>query len=244
MEKAAEVGGQKLPRGVMDGGYHQDRLKSPGPRYRFKRRGLEVARLLNHFATRHPKILDIGTADGLLLDLVCEKVKPSLAIGIDLSWSLLKSNSRKNPLTQADAEKLPFADASFDAAVATAIIEHVPHPDQFVSEIRRILKPDGVCIITTPVPFFEEIASKFGFLKEDDHQETFNLKKLTSLVASNSFEILESQKFMMSPVGFPAELSIEKAMRKMGLSLILLNQLVAGRKISLKSPLEAGVTKS
>jgi hypothetical protein len=80
------------------------------------------------------------------------------------------------------------------------------------------------------VPLFEEIASKLGFLKEDDHQETFNLPKLTSLVASKSFEILESEKFMMSPVGFPAELKIERVMKKVGLSAMLLNQLVAARK--------------
>lgn len=229
MEKAAEIE-RKAQRGVMDAGYHQDRLKSPGPRYRFKRRGLEVARILRKFAPAKPKILDIGTADGLLLDFVCHNIQPSFAVGIDLSWSLLQENSRNNPVTQADAEKLPFADASFDAAVATAIIEHVPNPEKFVTEIRRVLRPGGICVLTTPVPFFEEIASKLGFLKEDDHQETFNLKKLTSLVAGNSFEILESQKFMMSPVGFPAELSIEKVMRKVGLGVIMLNQLVAARK--------------
>lgn len=218
-------------RGVMDAGYHDDRLKSPGPRYRFKRRGAEVVRVLKTFSPANPRILDIGTADGLLLDLVCAETKPSLAVGLDLSWGLLKANTRKNPIVQADAEKLPFPDAYFDAAVATAIIEHVPHPATFMEEIKRVLKPGGVCVITTPVPLFEEIASKLGFLKEDDHQETFDLEKLRALVAEKEFEILEAEKFMMSPVGFPAELAIERIMKKVGLSLILLNQLVAGRKV-------------
>jgi ubiquinone/menaquinone biosynthesis C-methylase UbiE len=217
-------------RGVMDAGYHVERLQSPGPRYRFKRRGAEVARILKAFAPKHPLILDIGTADGLLLDLVCAETKPALAVGLDLSWGLLKSNTRKNPILQADAEKLPFPNSYFDAAVATAIIEHVPHPGQFVEEIQRVLKPGGICIVTTPVPLFEEIASKLGFLKEDDHQETFDLKKLRALVAAKQFEILEAEKFMMSPVGFPAELQIERIMKKLGLSMILLNQLVAARK--------------
>jgi ubiquinone/menaquinone biosynthesis C-methylase UbiE len=217
-------------RGVMDADYHQDRLKSPGPRYRFKRRGAEVVRILKTFAVPNPSILDIGTADGLLLDIVCTQAKPSFAVGIDLSWGLLKSNTRKNPIVQTDAEKLPFPDSTFDATIATAIIEHLPHPDRFVDEMRRVLKPGGVCIVTTPVPLFEEIATKLGFLKEDDHQETFDLKKLRALVAARQFEILEAEKFMMSPVGFPAELGIERIMKKIGLSAILLNQLVAGRK--------------
>ncbi|MCI0605150.1 methyltransferase domain-containing protein [bacterium] len=231
MEKTEQVGHSHAhPRGVMDAEYHQDRLKSPGPRYRFKRRGLEVARILQTFGPHNPSILDIGTADGLLLDLVCEKVRPSIAIGLDLSWGLLKSNTRNQQILQADAERLPFPDSHFDAAIATAIIEHLPNPTRFIEEIKRVLKPGGICVITTPVPLFEEIASKLGFLKEDDHQETFNLKGLTSLIASKEFQILESEKFMMSPVGFPAELSIEKVIKKIGLSAILLNQLVAARK--------------
>lgn len=66
---------------------------------------------------------------------------------------------------------------------------------------------------------------------EIDHQETFNLKKLAKLAKSERFQVLEAEKFMMSPVGFPAELKIEKLMKKIGLGFILLNQLVVARKI-------------
>ncbi len=231
MDKTHHLDDESRQRGVMTSDYHQDRLSSPGPRYRFQRRGQEVARILRTFARPRPRILDVGTADGMLLDLVCEEVRPAFAAGMDLSWGLLKANTLKNPILQADAEKLPFPSQSFDAVIATAIIEHVPHPDQFVMEIRRVLNPDGICVITTPVPLFEEIASKLGFLKEDDHQETFNLKKLKALVAEKEFRILEAEKFMMSPIGFPAELKIEPIMKKIGLGLLLLNQLVAARKM-------------
>jgi ubiquinone/menaquinone biosynthesis C-methylase UbiE len=219
------------PKGVMSGDYHHDRLKSPGPRYRLRRRGLEAARILREFGVPHPKILDIGTADGLMLDYVCKIISPSGAIGIDRSWELLKTHTNNYPVSMADAEKLPFLDSAFDAVIATAIIEHVPHPAEFLNEIRRVLKSSGVAVITTPVPLFEEFASHLGFLKEDDHQETFNIKKLASLASSQKFEILEAQKFMMSPVGFPGEIKIESVMRKIGLSPLLLNQLLAVRKM-------------
>jgi ubiquinone/menaquinone biosynthesis C-methylase UbiE len=218
------------PKGVMSGDYHHDRLKSPGPRYRLRRRGLEAARILQEYGSPNPRVLDIGTADGLMLDYVCKLVPPSLAIGIDRSWELLKTNTNNYPVSMADAEKLPFRDSSFDAVIATAIIEHVPNPAGFLNEIGRVLKSSGVAVITTPVPLFEEFASKLGFLKEDDHQETFNLKKLASLASSQKFQILEAQKFMMSPVGFPGEVKIESVMRKIGLSPLLLNQLLAIRK--------------
>ncbi|HJZ12819.1 MAG TPA: class I SAM-dependent methyltransferase, partial [Acidobacteriota bacterium] len=204
---------------------------SPGPRYRLKRRGLEAARILRQYAASNPSILDLGTADGLMLDYVAEIVKPCTAVGVDLSMELLQINARRNPVVLADGEALPFPGNAFDAVIATAVIEHVPHPNQFVSEIYRVLNPEGVCIITTPVPLFEELATKFGFLKEDDHQETFTLKKASDLLLTSGFQLLESEKFMMSPVGFPAEQMIERFMKKVGLSSLLLNQLVAARRL-------------
>src|SRR3989304_3946817 len=151
------------PRGVMGADYHDDRLKSPGPRYRLRRRGWEAARIIKQYAPADPRLLDLGTADGLMLEHLASLTKPALSVGIDLSLELLRTNARKYPIVMADVEKLPFPSSSFDAVIAAAILEHVPYPDRFVSEIHRVLRPSGICVITTPVPLFEEIAAKLGF---------------------------------------------------------------------------------
>jgi SAM-dependent methyltransferase len=51
---------------------------------------------------------------------------------------------------QADAPRLPFADASFDFVFSSQVIEHVPSPEAFLQEIRRVLAPGGFCLVTTP----------------------------------------------------------------------------------------------
>ncbi|HEV8638927.1 MAG TPA: class I SAM-dependent methyltransferase, partial [Chloroflexota bacterium] len=51
---------------------------------------------------------------------------------------------------QADASSLPFASASFDFVFSSQVIEHVPSPEQFLREIKRVLSPEGCCLITTP----------------------------------------------------------------------------------------------
>jgi ubiquinone/menaquinone biosynthesis C-methylase UbiE len=51
---------------------------------------------------------------------------------------------------QADALHLPFADASFDFVFSSQVIEHVSSVEQFMREMRRLLAPDGFCLITTP----------------------------------------------------------------------------------------------
>jgi ubiquinone/menaquinone biosynthesis C-methylase UbiE len=229
MEKTQSL--TEKPKGVMGADYHEERLKSLQLSYRYKRRGLEVVRIIRQHASPNPRILDLGTADGLTLDYVTTEIATPFATGLDRSWELLQRHSRKHPPIMADAEQIPLQSSSFDAVIATAIIEHVPNPPHFMQEIWRVLKSSGVCVISTPVPFFEEIASTLHLLPPEDHQETFNLKKLAKLVESQRFQVLEAEKFMMSPVGFPAELKIEKVMKKIGLGFVLLNQLVAARKI-------------
>lgn len=47
-------------------------------------------------------------------------------------------------------EPLPFSDASFDAIVSIEGIEHIQRPFDFIRECRRVLKPGGWLVITTP----------------------------------------------------------------------------------------------
>lgn len=49
-------------------------------------------------------------------------------------------------VTRAPAEKLPFADASFDFAVSTLVLCTVDDPAKSLAEIRRLLKPDGTLL--------------------------------------------------------------------------------------------------
>lgn len=46
-------------------------------------------------------------------------------------------------LVQSDAERLPFADASFDAAVATLLFCSVASPQAAFAELRRVVRPGG-----------------------------------------------------------------------------------------------------
>jgi len=45
---------------------------------------------------------------------------------------------------------LPYDDASFDYVISVETIEHLENPWHFLRELSRILKPDGVLILTTP----------------------------------------------------------------------------------------------
>lgn len=60
-------------------------------------------------------------------------------------------------------EPLPFEDDSFDAVVVGEILEHVRFPDEVISEIARVLKPDGVVVGSVPNAFRLKNRVKFLF---------------------------------------------------------------------------------
>lgn len=49
--------------------------------------------------------------------------------------------------TQGDATALPYADASVDAVVLTAVLGEIPDSDAALREVRRVLKPDGRLVV-------------------------------------------------------------------------------------------------
>jgi SAM-dependent methyltransferase len=51
---------------------------------------------------------------------------------------------------RADLRSLPFRDATFDLIVSFQVIEHLEDPSDYLGAIARLLKPDGLAILTTP----------------------------------------------------------------------------------------------
>jgi ubiquinone/menaquinone biosynthesis C-methylase UbiE len=51
---------------------------------------------------------------------------------------------------QMDSQRLEFADAAFDVVCSFEVIEHVQAVDRYLSEIRRVLRPAGLALLSTP----------------------------------------------------------------------------------------------
>jgi len=103
------------------------------------------------------KILDIGCCDSLLALKLAKR-------GYQVTGIDARPYLEKHPrftFIQADACRMPFPDASFDAAIAVSAIEHIGlgaygdpvqegADSKAIKEIRRVLKPGGKFILTTP----------------------------------------------------------------------------------------------
>lgn len=218
------------PTGSMKIDYAEERVTKRSSRYRLRRRSSEVICALERFANQPLEhILDLGAADGRMLHWVKKKFPSSNCVGTEYSQELVRYGRFQFPeitLLQSDIQDLPFIDQSFDAAILTAVIEHVPKPEKALFEANRVLKTDGLLILTSPDPFWEYLATKVGHLREGQHHKVMNMEELSHLLKLNGFNILLSQKFMLSPIGIPYEMLIEKWIRKMKIEFILANQLL------------------
>src|SRR6202034_3743603 len=56
-----------------------------------------------------------------------------------------------------DATSMPFPDASFDCVIASEVLEHIPHDQQAMNEITRVLRPGGIAAVTVPAWLPERI---------------------------------------------------------------------------------------
>jgi ubiquinone/menaquinone biosynthesis C-methylase UbiE len=106
----------------------------------------------------------LDSEKGLLLDIGCAagaEFEPLLdrgfqIVGLDYAPEMLRlaqqrySASRGVVLCRADAESLPFPDASFDHVVCLGVFEYLSTYDRGLDEIHRVLRPGGVAILSLP----------------------------------------------------------------------------------------------
>lgn len=93
--------------------------------------------------------LDIGAGRGQLIEQM-RRVLPIQPHACD--FHVENFAAKDVPLARVDLndEPLPYPDATFDLVTCSEVIEHVENPRRLVREARRVLKPGGVLVLTTP----------------------------------------------------------------------------------------------
>jgi SAM-dependent methyltransferase len=110
-------------------------------------------------------------ARGRLLDVGCGK-KPyahlftvSEYVGLEIDTP--EARATKYADAYYDGQTFPFADASFDTLFASQVFEHVFNPSRFLSEARRVLRPDGLLLLTVPFVW-------------DEHEQPYDFARYSS----------------------------------------------------------------
>jgi SAM-dependent methyltransferase len=97
-------------------------------------------------------VLDLGCGDGTALAVAATQSPGHRYAGIDWSADALRQ-ARKRGLTVvrgAVETRLPVADGVADVVLMSELIEHLVDPDAAVAEVRRVLRPGGSLLLSTP----------------------------------------------------------------------------------------------
>jgi ubiquinone/menaquinone biosynthesis C-methylase UbiE len=110
--------------------------------------------LLDMLGPTDERILDIGCGTGQFALAALERYPRARVWGLDLSGCMLRRAAARCPesagrfqTVQADSERLPFADNTFDAVTCSHSFHHYPRQERVVAEMHRVLRPDGKLLI-------------------------------------------------------------------------------------------------
>jgi SAM-dependent methyltransferase len=125
----------------------------------------------------HGRLLDVVAAPSPIKNTLYSEY-----IGLDMQ------GRNKHADRFYDGKTFPFSDGEFDAVLTSEVLEHVFNPDEFLSEINRVLRDGGVLLLTVPF-VWDEHEQPFGYAP----YSSFGLRHL---LESHGFEIIEHGKTM------------------------------------------------
>lgn len=154
-------------------------------------------------------IIDLGCGDGSALAIAAERNPAHRFAGIDWSGDALRQ-AQAAGLTVVRASvsggSLPVADGAADVVIMSELIEHLVDPDGAVAEARRILRPGGSLLLSTPnlaawynrgllafgiQPIFSEVSLRGVFGRPGrvvaGHLRLFTRRALTEFLTASGF---------------------------------------------------------
>jgi SAM-dependent methyltransferase len=112
----------------------------------------------------------------------------------------------------ADAEVLPFADASFEIVTCRIAAHHFPHPRSFVSEAARVLRTGGRLVLQDQVvpadPDAARVVNEFEALRDPSHAQALSEPEWLALLSGAGLEIGEVEH-VLKPHGFVGWCSLQ-----------------------------------
>ena len=126
----------------------------------------QILPLAQELLSGEGRILDVGTGEGQVARLLA--AQGSLVVGIDPTHNqIVEAVARGGGprYLRGGAAELPFASASFDAAVACLVFEHIDEMDSAIAELARVVRPGGRFVFMLNHPLLQTPGS--GWI--DDH---------------------------------------------------------------------------
>lgn len=130
-----------FPHGWTDGLFYREKMRAIHQ--------VAPARLGVDGARGRPRILEIGGGRSGLAQLLYPDAE---VVTIDIEFALhgQAPTGAASSFVCGDARALPFPDGSFDGLTLFDVLEHIPEDEMAASEARRVTRPNGAILVSTP----------------------------------------------------------------------------------------------
>jgi SAM-dependent methyltransferase len=93
--------------------------------------------------------LDVGCGTGIFTELILARCSPAAVFGVDpavaqINYALRQPTAQRAHLRVANAEALPFEDATFDVVVCALVMNFIPDRPRAIAEMRRVARAGGL----------------------------------------------------------------------------------------------------
>lgn len=111
-------------------------------------------KILRTYKSPDAVLLDVGCSTGLTLGFIAQEFKKVIGYDIDqkaieVAKKRFEKRGLKTKFLLGKGDKIPLKDNSVDITTSIEVFEHVDQPLVMLTEIHRVLKPDGILHITT-----------------------------------------------------------------------------------------------
>ncbi len=148
----------------------------------------------------HELVLDVACGPGAFVLAAAPRV--AYATGIDLTPEMLRQARQFQAEKQianavfacADADRIPFPDASFDLVTCQHAFHHITKPEAVLAEMIRVTKPEGRLLILDPLaPESDakyELYNHIEKLRDPSHTSTLRLTTFLSMFEAHGLEVV------------------------------------------------------
>ncbi len=147
------------------------------------------------------QLLDIGCGTGLLLRAIRDREAAITLAGLDLSLPMLHRADQRlrysAALVNGDALRLPFDSATFDVVVSSSALHYVPHLQDALAEVARVLRPGGRLVLTDWCTDYLTTRLIDHFLQYGDraHSQAYGNSHLRRLLTETGYQDIAIERY-------------------------------------------------
>lgn len=159
-------------------------------------------------------VLDLGAGTGQATRALKRRYRDAHVTALDLSPSMLLQAGnqsrffRRFSRAAGDAQRLPFADATFDLIFSNLMLQWVGNPDAAITEARRVLRPEGLFTFTSLGPdSLKELRHAWAAVDDREHVHAFiDMHDLGDALVRAGFvePVMDTERLTITYPDFPA----------------------------------------